>query len=245
MENKCKYLYELGYSEEQINGHLQRWNEGIISYLGENSDNVLENMKYISSYFDSSLLLKLSIFYSDTFVLSPHIFKERFDMLKNEFPQDFVDIVEKQFLGYDGSAMGAVDDDSLYIPYMASMSRGDQQIYKAIESIKNPHTRMYEFIVMLEKYVGINVLPEDIGEDILLDLEVSKWEVVHNAEYLVEKGLAVEQIEDILCYCPFAMMGSTGELEMYLVEAVGDDYVDAINEMSNEEFWIDKLCEIV
>lgn len=249
MDNKCKYLYELGYSEKYINDYLKKWNNDIISFLDEHSDSVLENIQYISSYFEPEILLKFPIFYPHTFVLKPSIFKERFEMLKNEFPQDFVDIVEKQFWGYEGFdsmyiKKNVVVDDIYYIPYMESMCRDNQQVHKAIESIKNPCRRIYKFLIMLEQDFGINVLPEDI-EDMLLDLEVSKWEIEHNAKYLVEKGLAVETVKDILCHCPFIMMGSVNELEKTLVKTFGDNYVDTINKMLIDEFWVEKLYEIV
>ena len=70
------YLKKLGYSEKEIEKYDESWNENIISYLADNSDAVYENMNYLFKDFDKDLLLKLPVFYPETFALLPEVFRK-------------------------------------------------------------------------------------------------------------------------------------------------------------------------
>lgn len=126
MERKFDYLSELGYSREDIVSYICSWNKNIITDLVDCHENVTANMKYIEDDFDSELLLKLPVFYPETFVMDPQVFKKHFDILKTEFPDEYADIIEKQFWEDDGTRENCV-------PILEVLSRGEVAVRAALE----------------------------------------------------------------------------------------------------------------
>lgn len=49
------YLKALGYSEEKIANYSRSWSNGIVKYLAEKSDRVVDNMKYLQADFEEIL----------------------------------------------------------------------------------------------------------------------------------------------------------------------------------------------
>lgn len=234
------YLKKLGYSEKEIEKYAESWNENIISYLADNSDAVYENMNYLFKDFDKDLLLKLPVFYPETFALLPEVFRKRMSLFKAEFPDEWNEIVEKQFYGYDEIP------GTNYEPIMKVMgSYDDTCIAKAIEQLKNPQEIVFEFLVLLSKHIGIELSASDFYEDYLLSLEEAKFELVRNAEYLIELGLPVEIVELVITNAPYLMMLSKGEVKSRLIKGFGEDFIskmqgldeDAIVEVLEEVGW--------
>lgn len=229
---ELNYLKELGYSEDEISEYAKSWNNGIISYLAENSENVSRNMTYLMNELDKDILLKFPVFYSSTFTISPELFEERMMKLKSAFPDEWVDIIEKQFWGYDG--IKGTD----YEPIMRSMgSYDDSDVEKAIEQFKNPQSITFEFIVLLSERIGISLSAEDFPEYSLLDLEVAKYEVVRNAEYLTEAGLPMELVKRVICNAPYLMMLSELEVQVRLSEGFGENFISRMQELDEDSFY--------
>lgn len=239
------YLTELGYSDSDIHSYSTAWNKGILDYLEENKAHVLENMRYLQPDFDKELLLKLPVFYPNAFVLSSDVFVQRFEILKNSFPDDYVDIVQKQFWGYDGyDAAGGVP--VLYEPFLGMLHEDEETVKTAVESLTNPASRQYEFIIMLQKDIGIDISTDDIPEEELLDLECGKWEVLANAKTLTELGLTKDLLAELLWHCPHVLTYSTAELKNVLSRKFGDAYIEVLNEKyeNDDEDLGDDLCEL-
>lgn len=231
------YLKRLGYTEQEIEEYTRSWNENNISYLSENENSVSENMNYMMAYFDKDLVLKLSVFYSSTFVLSPLLFKKRIQLLRNAFPDDWIEIIKKQFWGYDGIP------GTNYEPIMRVMGAyDDSDVERAIKQLKNPQNIIFEFIVLL-KDVGIELSAADFYEEFLMDLEESKYEVVRNAKTLVKIGISIEVVESIITNAPFLVMLSEMEVIERLRNRFGENYKDIINEMEEDAF-LEALEEI-
>ena len=248
MSNRYNYLLELGYSEKEVNSYTHKWNEGIISYIADYSANVMANMQYLKADFDADLLLKLPVFYPETFVMDPNEFKTYFDTLKSEFPNEYADIIEKQFWGYEGFdsvyiTLDIIESESLYVPFLEIMSHDEAAIQEAIVSLRNPSTRLYKFIVMLNK-AEIDISADDLSDGVLYDLEISKWEVLQNAEFLLEQEVDPEIIADMLWYCPYIMVGSVETLSEALIEQFGEEYAEVMREKSGDDDWGDILCEL-
>ena len=93
MDANLDYLHKLGYSEQEIEAYSKEWAKEIISYLADNSANVVENMRLLQKDFSRDLLLKFSVFYSDAFTLNPEMFSERISLLKQAFPDEWTDIM--------------------------------------------------------------------------------------------------------------------------------------------------------
>lgn len=233
-----EYLRELGYGTEEIEEYSRSCNDSAISYLAENKDSVLENMKYLRPFFNKELILKFLFFYKDAFTISPELFKKRIDLFRKSFPDDWTDIIEKQFWGYDGIY------GSNYQPFLDVLgSYKESDITHAIHQLENPNTITFEFIVLLKKAVGIELSADYFYEEWLLDLEVSKYEVLGNTKYLLDKGLSKEVVEDILTQAPFLMMLSELEVNKRLVEGFGENYVKTMQGMDLDTF-TKKLEEI-
>lgn len=242
---QCSYLTELGYSDSDIYSYSIAWNTEVLDYLEENEAHVLENMRYLQPDFDKEFLLKLPFFYPNAFVLSPDVFVQRFEILKNSFPDDYVDIVQNQFGGHDGyDAAGGVP--VLYEPFLGMLHEDEETIKTAVESLTNLASRQYEFIIMLQKDIGLDVSTDDIPEDELLDLECGKWEVLKNAKTLTEQGLTKDLLAELLWHCPHVLTYSTAGLEDILSRKFGNDYIEMLNKKyeNDDESLGDELCEL-
>lgn len=235
------YLKELGYSDDEIQSYQQSWAEGILSYLSENQTYVLENMRFLQDDFEPDLLLKLPVFYPDAFVLYPQTFRKYLSLLKTEFPDGWVDIIEKQFWGYDGIAAseangGNETDPVLYQPYLETIGTNrEENVHKALDSLRHPSSRVYDFIDKLKTETGITLSAEDLPEEVLPDLEVAKYEVVDNVCFLQQQGISDCVIEEILICNPIMMCGSESELDDMLKSAFGKDYSKKLEEMTLED----------
>lgn len=226
-----EYLRELDYSTEEIEEYSQNWNDSIIRFLAENKDIVLENMKYLCPFFNKELILKFPVFYTDSFTISPKLFKERIDLFRKSFPDNWINIIEKQFWGYDGIC------GSNYRPFLRVLgSYIDSDINDAIHQLKNPGTITFEFIVLLKKEVGIELSADCFFEEWLLEIEMSKYEVLRNAKYLLDKGLSRKVVEDLLTQTPFLMMLSELEVNKRLVDGFGENYIETMQETDLDIF---------
>ncbi len=205
------YLIELGYTHEEVNDYFKSWAEGITSYLAENSGNVKKNMQYLlDSSIDKNLLLRLPVFYCDTFVLPPEDFKHGIELLKTAFPSDWTKIIEKQFWGYDGikctyKTSDDIPDFIAHEPYLQIMSTNTENALMAIETLKHPASHIYSFFEMI-KQLNIDISVEDIYEDYLMDLEVLKYDLIENIKDYLEHGIDKEVIGQILHMNPFVLV---------------------------------------
>lgn len=232
------YLKELGYTKNEIEGYSSSWNNNTIMYLAENSDYVSSNMRYLKDDFDHNLLLKLPIFYSETFTLSPELFEKRVVLLKNAFPDCWTDIVEKQFWGYCG-----IGSES-YRPIMSVLGSYDElYINESIKQLQNPQEIVFGFMLLLQKNLEIELSVDSLYDEILWDMKVSKYEIVRNANTLINQGLSKNMVCDIIAYAPYLMMLSESEVKTRLSKSFGKNYISEIQKMDNEIF-LDKLEEI-
>ena len=232
------YLYSLGYTEEKITNYSKYWAPEIIEYLAENSDYVAENMRYLQDDFEEDLLLKLPVFYPETFVLKPELFQERIRMLKDAFSYEWIDIIENQFWGYDGIP------GTNYKPIMRTLaSYDDADIQDAIKQLKNPYDITFEFMVLLSKDAGLEISAANFFEEDLWWIESSKYEVLRNAKLLLEKGLTKELVEDIICSAPYLMMLSEMEVKSRLRDGFGEEYITTMQDLDSKSFF-EKLEEI-
>ncbi len=232
------YLNKLGYSDEEIEKYSHKWNNHIIEFLAENSEFVAANMEMLTTNFDKELLLKLPIFYSETFVSSPSLFESRINLLKNTFPDEWEEIIEKQFWGYDGYI------GTNYVPIMSILCSNDiTDVEKSIVQLQNPSEIVFEFMILLSKKLSLNISTDGIIESLLWDLEVSKYEVEINAKFLVEKGLTNDLIEELIYNAPFLMMQSKLYVEKCLIKGFGEDYIAKIQSTYSEDY--DSFLEIL
>ena len=235
------YLQELGYSEEELRSYEQSWADGILEYLYDNQTYVLENMRSIQSDFDSDLLLKLPIFYPDAFVLPPTVFQANLEELRFVFPEEWPDIIETQFWGYDGfdseyMNIKTVRDPVLYQPFLETVGTNQiKKIQKAVLSLCKPSSRIYKFIVMLGKDAGIDISAKDLSEDYLPILEEGKYEVTDNVAFLQQQGLSNSMTEEILTCNPLLLCGTETDLENSLIDAVGEPFPQIMEEMPIEQ----------
>lgn len=230
MEMNLEYLLRLGYSEQEVEEYSKEWNENIISYLAENSGKVEENMRYLQEALDRELLMKLPVFYPNAFTLAPNVFVERIGLLKQAFPDEWADIIEKQFWGYDG----VVGTD--YQPVLAAIGSYDEKdIADAIAAIKNPGSHTYEFMSLLKKETGIEVSVDAVSDDLLLTLEMDKYMIVENAKAFVEKGFSNHLIEEVFWYSPLLMTCSVTEVERELIRVFGEDYVQVMKKAEEDD----------
>ncbi len=247
-DSKYRYLKELGYSDSDIRSYSTAWNTGIMDYLQENKARVVENMRYLQTDFDKELLLKLPVFYPEAFVLSPDVFVQHFEILKKRFPDDYAEIIQKQFWSYDGYDARYVKESVpvLYEPFLGMLHKDEETIKTAVESLGNLASRQYKFINMLRKDIGLDISTDDIPEDALLDLECGKWELMANAKALTEQGLNKELLSELLWHCPHILTYSTPELEDILSSRFGDTYIEVLNEKyeDDDEKLGDDLCEL-
>ena len=249
MREAFDFLLELGYSEQDIDAYVESNYEGILSELADYSYNVSENMKYVWDDFDRELLLFLTTSYCEAFVMSPEVFRERFELLKAEFPYEYDAIIENQYWGDEGdefeaSLKDSVPSESYYRAFLEVMPWGLRQTQEAIESLKNPSARLYRFICRLNEEYGIPVSTEDVPEDQLLELERCKFEVFQNAEYLTDQGMPEEIIISILAHCPNIMTEATFQLQDTLVACFGDDYIEVMKRKATEDALEDILSDL-
>ena len=145
MREEFYFLLELGYSEQDIDAYVESTWEGILSELSDYSYNVSENMQYVWDDFDRELLLSLVTFYWEAFVMSPEVFRERFELLKAAFPYEYDTIITDQYWGeegddgdeFDSSLKDTVPSESYYRAFLEVMPWGLEQTQEAIESLKN------------------------------------------------------------------------------------------------------------
>lgn len=248
MKENRAFLGELGFSEKELSLYMLKCFDENFDFLADYSDNVILNLKYLQDSFNENLLLKFLIHYPQTFIMDPDLFKERFDLLKSEFPYSYDEIVEKQYWGYEGidGTFGNGEDIPApkwkFVPFLMSMAKDDEHVQKAIESLKHPRTRIYKFVEIFNWQGELDITVEDIAdEDWLLDIEVYKWDILNNIEYLKKKKLPSDIIEDILYFCPHILMGSTMEVESVLVEHFGENYAQTMPEKADEGNWGDIL----
>lgn len=140
-------------------------------------------MSYIKEDIEKELLLKFSVFYPETFAMSHESFKECIDLIRRKLP-DYRDLFVKQFWGYEGTdsiyaTEEEISDEMLYIPLLQVVGKSnEEQLRMAISSLKEPSQRLYKFIMMLNKELGMSLTAEDFPEGCLLDLDISKWEAL-------------------------------------------------------------------
>lgn len=120
-----------------------------------------------------------------------------------------------------------------YKPIMAVLADDNRDIEKAIKQLQNPYDIIFEFMVLLKNDVGITASADNFFEDFLWDLEEFKYEVVRNAKQLINKGLTIDMVEDILYNAPYLMGLSEMEVDERLKKVFGENY---INEMDNDTF---------
>ena len=234
--NDYSYLSDLGYSDDEIKSYLNGWAEGITGYLADNAAKVKQNMMYLQDSFSKDLLLKLSVIYCDTFVLSPSVFKERIDLLKSEFPDDWTTIVEQQFWGYDGfdsqfMKQSEIGSALAYQPYLETISTGYENAQMAIETLKHPATRIYKFFVILKKEFNFDISADEMEESFLLSLECFKYDLERNIRDYLEHGIDKDVICDILRLIPFALVNNSYDT---LVEKL-NGYPQKINDMDIDD----------
>ena len=249
MDERFAYLLELGYTEDEIAEYSRCWAEGILSYLADNSYHVLRNMSYIKEDLERELLLKLPVFYPETFVTNHESFKKYIDLIRRDLP-DYKELFVKQFWGYEGTdsiyaTKEEISNEILYIPLLQVVGVGDEeQLHIAISSLKEPSQRLYKFIMMINKKLGMTLTAEDFPEDCLLDLEISKWEVLRNSEFLISEGLP----EDIVCQfywgCPLLLTCSVEGLHSTLQDEFGEDYIEAICEYEDPDNLLERLFSL-
>lgn len=241
MTTDLSFLVELGYSDDEIQSYRQSWADGILSYLSENQTYVLENMRFLQDDFDPDLLLKLPVFYPDAFVLPPTVFQANLEELRFVFPEEWPDIIETQFWGYDGfdseyMNINTVRDPVLYQPFLETVGTNQiKKIQKAVLSLCKPSSRIYKFIVMLEKDAGIDISAEDLSEDYLPILEEGKYEVTDNVAFLQQQGLSNSMIEEILTCNPLLLCETETDLENSLMDAFGEPFPQIMEEMPIEQ----------
>lgn len=243
------YLVDLGYSSSDINAYCLAWDKGILDYLSCNKEYVSKNMLYLQNDFDKDLLLKMPVFYPSSFALQPAVFCKRFEMLKTALPDEYVQIVEKQFWSYDGYdavyITHAEETSSvLYEPFLEVLANGEESVKDAVMSLTNPTSRHYKFLIMLQKNIGLDVSADDVQEEYLLDLECGKWEVLRNAENLIELGLTKDLLLELLWHCPHILTYSAPELESVLSNHFGDNYIEVLRQKYDNEILGDELCEL-
>lgn len=245
MREKLTYLADLGYSEVEIEKYSTSWSEGIIEYLADNSYVVYENMKYLQEDFDKDTLLLMPVHYPDSFCIKPERFRNYIEMLKEAVGDDYSEILEKQLWSYEGYDSVYVNADTiensvLYEPFMEILTSDENEIHESIESLKNPATRFYKFIVMLNRS-GIHITPEDVNEDLLLDFELNKWTLVNNADALMDADVPAVFFEDLLWYCPYMAMESSESILNAIRDAWGDNYLQVIEECRDSDEWGEML----
>ena len=249
MDERFAYLLELGYTGDEIAEYSRCWAEGILSYLADNSYNVLRNMSYIKEDLERELLLKFPVFYPETFVMNHESFKKYIDLIRRELP-DYKELFVKQFWAYEGvdsiyAIKEEISNEILYIPLLQVVGMGDEnQLCMAISSLKEPSQRLYKFIMMLNKELGVSLTAEDFPEDCLLDLEISKWEVLRNSEFLLAEGLS----EDIVCRfywsCPWLLTCSVEGLQATLQEEFGENYIEVICDYEDHDSLSERLISL-
>ena len=226
------YLKHLGYSQNEIQSYANSWNTNIILYLAENSDSVSENMNFIKKEFDKDLLLKLPIFYPDSFVLPPMYFRERMQLFKDSFPDDWVEIIEQQFWGYEGRP------GTNYRPIMMEMASSDG-LNKAIKQLENPEDITFEFMIMLSEGVGIELYADDFNDlELLLEMEVFKHEIIRNSKHLIGLGLSRDIVEGIIRNEPYLMMLSELEVVGRLRDKFGEDFINEMSKMDEDSIYL-------
>lgn len=241
MTTDLSYLKELGYSYDEIQSYQQSWADGILSFLSENQTYVLENMRFLQNDFDADLLLKLPVFYPEAFALAPQDFQRHLQKLQSAFQWDWKDIIENQFWGYDGAdgkymKGSIVFNQTLYEPFLETMGTNDEKkIAEALQSLQDPTSRIYKFIVMLRLDAGIDLTPQDFPEDCLLFLEVCKYELQSNVNFMQNKHLPESVLIEIFASNPMLLCGSELELEESLKSVFGDDYVQTMSELPIEQ----------
>ena len=248
MENNCDFLTDLGYTKEDIAGYVESRAEKIVSRVAANRDNVLENLRYLQDdFFDADVLLNMAFCY-EAFTMNTDSFRHAVDLLKNDFPYEYADIMEQQFSGYDGIAdryaAKAKKPVTLYLPFLEVVPLGEDAVREAVESLKYPSTRVYGFVVILNEELGLGISAEDVPEDCLLDLEALKWEVLASAKELVKQGFPKNIIADMLQYCPRILMEPTHILQRVLQNHFGENYIVAMQVKAMEEDWVEKLQEM-
>ena len=249
MDERFTYLLELGYTEDEIAGYSRCWADGILSYLAGNSYHVLQNMSYIKEDLERELLLKFPVFYPETFVMNHESFKKDIDLIRRELP-DYKELFVKQFWAYEGTdsiyaTKEEISNEILYIPLLQVVGIGDEnQLCIAISSLKEPSQRLYKFIMMLNKEFGMSLTAEDFPDDCLLDLEISKWEVLRNSEFLLAEGVS----EDIVCRfywsCPWVLTCSVEGLQATLQEDFGENYIEVICDYEDPDNLSDRLISL-
>lgn len=237
MENLTDYLTDLGYTGEEIEAYEQTWATGILTCLSFHRYNVAENMRFLQPDVDRELLLKLPVFFPDSFALEPVVFKKRVGLLKKAFPDKWTDIIEWQFYAYDGTDAEAVSEPWLRLPFLEIVGMdSDDAAEKAVESLKHPGTRVYLFTSMLEKETGLPFSTDDFPETCLVELEEQRYQLADNVRFLMKRQLSEDLLRQILWLCPSPLLyDSEEELDGVLSEAFGDDYPTEMEEMPPEE----------
>ena len=235
------YLRELGYTEEEIRAHEQAWAEGILEYLSDNRENVLENMRALRDGIDRRLLPKLTVYYPEAFVLPPARFRRHLSVLQAAFPDAWAEIIKKQFWADDGTdpvymTAETVGDGVDSRPFLETVGADDARaVEEAVRSLKEPSTRVYKFIEMLRIDAGLDVTAEDIPEECLQDLEVGRYEVADCVAFLQVQNVPDAAIREILTCNPLLLFATEAELDERLRAAFGERYAETLESLSEEE----------
>ena len=110
--------------------------------------------------------------------------------------------------------------------------------------LKHPEEIVWEFIVLLNE-LGIDISTDDINlrDDWLINLEESKYEIERNTRALLDAGLAIEVIEDMICQAPFLFTLSKLEVQERLHKGWGEDYINEMENMCSDD--CDKFFKIL
>lgn len=232
------YLKQLGYTEIELEQYLNNWNNNIILVLSNNKDTVLKNMQLIKNEFDKDLLIKLPIFYVDTFCMTHSIFQERLNILKSTL-SNWKEIVIEQFYGCDEMA------EAEYQPVLKAMGSYDIKIfYDSLNFLSLDNDKKYEFMVLLEREAGIDINRNDFINDDLYSYEVNKHEIVENAIMLVNEGFPKDIIKDMIANNLDIFCYSKDGLKAALIKAYGIDYHKRIIEESDSGRLADSFIEL-
>ncbi len=231
---RLSFFTELGYKPEEVEELYGSCSRCISEYLEYNHLSVYENLKCIQGHIDKHLLLKMPILYPDAFCLKPTLFAKRINALKEVIPDDgWAGLLTKQVYGCWGKNGY---NRTNYRPFLEVLALSDEDVQNELDLLAHPDRIIFDFMEQL-KEVGIEVEHVILYNNLLWDLEVSRFQLVENAVALLGEGLDRFIIEDIIIYAPLMLTLPKTEVHERLIKGFGDDYVRGIiNAYINENF---------
>ena len=229
-QNAINCLLVLGYTRQEVKKYPRKWKKAAIKVLEENSPAVFENMRYLQPYFDKEILLKLTALHSYAFNQPPELFKKRFSLLHNHFPDDWAEIIKNQLMANDD-----VLNNSSYLMFMEAVGyHDDSYVEEAINDILHPEKNCYEFMTFLPR-AEIEIDSEQFSGTWVWALEANKYKVASNVKMLMEKGLHGDVIGKIIIHATHLITLSESKIRHNLAATFGDSYVDIMNNLDEKE----------